>query len=143
MKPASKFVATRSRIVLLSDCPAVTRRRFCAVLLGLPEEIALCALSTHYALAAASFNLGTCTLLPHTTYALTELLLHSIVFFCRTHFDTRMLNADRLWFQIIPDIIPNNATSKYKLILQCITVNAMGYVYLFLAEQTLTHMLLS
>ncbi len=36
-----------------------------------------------------------------------------------------MLNADRLCLQIIPD----NATSKYKLILQCITVNATGYVF--------------
>ncbi len=50
-----------------------------------------------------------------------------------------MLNTDWMWFQIIPD----NATSKYKLILQYITVNAMGYVYLFPAEQTLTHTLLS
>ncbi len=60
-------------------------RCFCAMLLGSPEEIALCTLSTHYALAAASFNPGTCTLLPHNAYALTELLLHRIVFFCHTH----------------------------------------------------------
>ncbi len=40
------------------------RRRFCAMLLGPPEEIALCALSTHYTLAAASFNPGSYTLLP-------------------------------------------------------------------------------
>ncbi len=47
-----------------------------------------------------------------------------------------MLNANRLHLYIIPD----NATSKYKLILQYITVNAMGYVLLLSAEQTLiTH----
>ncbi len=61
------------------------RRRFCAVLLGPPEEIALCALSTHYTLAAASSNPGIYTSLPLDAYALTELLLHQIVFFCRTH----------------------------------------------------------
>ncbi len=61
------------------------RRHFCAVLFGPPEEITLCALSTYYALAAASFNPGTCTLLPCNVYALTELLLHRIVFFCHTH----------------------------------------------------------
>ncbi len=45
------------------------------MLLGPPEEIALCTLSTHYALAAASFNLGTYTPLPLYAYSLTELLL--------------------------------------------------------------------
>ncbi len=47
---------------------------FCAVLLGPPEEIALCALSTHYALAATSFNPGTYTSLLFDAYSLTELL---------------------------------------------------------------------
>ncbi len=61
------------------------RRHFCAVLLGPPEEIALCALSTHYSLAAASFNPGICTSLPLDAYSLTELLLHRIVFLCHTH----------------------------------------------------------
>ncbi len=65
------------------------RRRFCAMLLGPPEEIALCALSTHYAPAAASFNLGICTSLPRNAYSLTELLLHRIVFFCHTHLTHR------------------------------------------------------
>ncbi len=60
-------------------------RRFCAVLLGPPEEITLCALSTHYSLAAASFNPGTYTLLPRNAYVLTKLLLLCIVFFCHTH----------------------------------------------------------
>ncbi len=64
-------------------------RRFCAVLLGPPEEIALCALSTHYAPAATSFNLGICTSLPLDAYSLTELLLHWIVFFCHTHLTHR------------------------------------------------------
>ncbi len=64
-------------------------RQFCAVLLGPPEEIALCTLSTHYALAAASFNPGTCTLLPRNAYVLTELFLHRIVFFCCTHLTHR------------------------------------------------------
>ncbi len=46
-----------------------------------------------------------------------------------------MLNANRLHLYIIPD----NVTSKYKLILQYITVNT-GYVLLLSAEQTLiTH----
>ncbi len=60
-------------------------RRFCAMLLGPPEEIALCALSTHYMLAAASFNPGICTSLLLDAYSLTELLLHRIIFFCHTH----------------------------------------------------------
>ncbi len=64
-------------------------RCFCAMLLGPPEEITLCALSTHYALAATSFNPGTCTLLPHNAYALTELFLHRIIFFCHTHLTHR------------------------------------------------------
>ncbi len=41
-------------------------------------------------------------------------------------------------FQIIPD----NATSKYKLILLYITVNALKHIYLLSAEQTLTHTIL-
>ncbi len=49
--------------------------------------------------------------------------------------------------QIIPDDDPNNATSKYKLILRSITVNSTGYVDIHLpdnsAEQTLMHTLLS
>ena len=54
-----------------------------------------------------------------------------------------MLIVNRLWFQIIPNNDPNNATSKYKLILQCITVNTTGYVLVVSAEQTLIHTLLS
>ncbi len=38
---------------------------FCAVLLGQPEEIALCALSTHFRLSAASLHLGIYTLSYH------------------------------------------------------------------------------
>ena len=53
---------------------------FCAMLLGQPEEIALCALSTHSWLAATSFHPGTYTLLPSNAYVLTELLLLCIVF---------------------------------------------------------------
>ncbi len=55
------------------------------MLLGQPEEIALCALSTHSWLAATSFNPGTYTLLLRNAYVLTELLLLCIVFFCHTH----------------------------------------------------------
>ncbi len=54
------------------------------MLLGPPEEIALCALSTHTALATASFNLGTYTSLLIHTYSLTELYLLPTVFFCHT-----------------------------------------------------------
>ncbi len=50
------------------------------MLLGQPEEIALCALSTHSWLAAASFHPGTYTLLLRNAYVLTELLLLCIVF---------------------------------------------------------------
>ncbi len=44
-------------------------------------------LHLEYSLHACSCFLqsGTCTLLPRYAYALTELLLHSIVFFCHTH----------------------------------------------------------
>ncbi len=54
------------------------------MLLGPPEEIALCALSTHTALATASFNPGTYTSLLIHKYSPTELLLLRTVFFCLT-----------------------------------------------------------
>ena len=76
---------------------------FCAVLLGPPEEIALCALSTHYALAAASFNPGTYTPLPLDAYSLTELLL-LVQSFSVIH--SQHTNAQRLTdcaFKNIPD----------------------------------------
>ncbi len=57
---------------------------FCAVLLGPPEEIALCALSTHTVLATASFNPGIYISLLIHTYSPTELLLLRTVFFCHT-----------------------------------------------------------
>ncbi len=63
----------------------ITNTDFCAVLLGQPEEIALCALSTHYSLAAASFNPGIYTPLLPYAYSPAELLLLHSVFLCRTH----------------------------------------------------------
>ena len=83
-------------------------RRFCAVLLGPP----LCALSTHYALAAASFNLGICTSLPHDAYALTELLLHRIVFFCHTHSTHRCSTLINCAFKSYPTMqLPSTSWS--------------------------------
>ncbi len=81
-------------------------RCFCAVLLGPPEEIALCALSTHYVLAAASFNLGTRTLLLRNAYVLTELFLHRIVFFCRTHLTHRCSTLIDCGFESYPILYP-------------------------------------
>ncbi len=78
---------------------------FCAVLLGQPEEIALCALSTHFRLSAELF------------------IIHSL--FLSYTFNTWMPSiVMNVLFQIIPD----NGTSKYKLILLYITVNGLKHI---------------
>ncbi len=70
---------------------------------------------------------------PRDAYAWTELfIIHSL--FLSYTFDTWMLNVMNVLFQIRPD----NATSKYKLILLYITVNALKHIQL----QTLTHTIL-
>ncbi len=80
------------------------------------------------------------SLLPRDAYAWTELFIICSLFLSYT-FDTRMLS---IVMNVLFQIIPNNATSKYKLILLCITVNALKHILSLSAadKQTLTHTIL-
>ena len=92
------------------------------------------------------YSLRTCSCFPtsghlhsfllHDAYALTELLIFHSIFLSYT-FNTRMLS---IVLNVLFQIIPDNATSKYKLILLYITVNA-DEIYIFVFGRTDSHLL--